>query len=660
MSDNEKNSPLRQPFLALMASLAAFMAIFGVRMPVTSSVSEPAQTSETANESTKASKAHVEPIVVPIREWDDPFAELEQLLAQSEENLSCSEKSLLDIQRGNQPDAILDILKEKLTFANESLSTDEGKTSPPKLLIAIQIVPGPSQPNAKQVRTLWGHAFRMALSDHRFNRSSEQSIACLQCDIKTKSDSKKILSRKVALPMSLFESKGSQKNSDSESQKHYILNVWLMEEYLGVQPWLCMDTVFQSIAKVLPPGLCNGGCISERVFLAIVGPGSSGTLSSMDPAKDEYSIFGKNAATNDGGECPKALIQLKNKIEWVNAFCTVPMAKLWKENQGKSYVDRIRFIHATPNDDELIGRLADELRTRVTPVFGQDLTQPQGILVFHEDNSEFGRNLIASLQREMTPEFRIKPFPYLRGIGHSISAASNGNSTSNNTNVSDYFRRTIEQYHVRSGQLSPDDGQPFAIGILGGEVRDKISLLQEIRMRYPQALVFTNDLNVQYLDEKSIPFTRNLLVAAHAELSALSDDVHGNKNLISFRDESQTTLWNGYQQLLTRVFRDSKHQGQASSARLFEVGNNKLFEVAVREQIDWQRVREKIGSRHVAPATVLLPSPVVLRAIQGCLGVLLVVAFPLLHAYWSHRSQARRTVVTGVEEKTLFPIAFFF
>jgi hypothetical protein len=161
MSDSERNSMFRQPLLALMASLAAFMAIFGVRLPESSPPKEKTVASETSLESRISVETQIEPAFVPIREWDDPVAELQLLLASDQKNANCGEQALRELLKGKDRSAIQRVLKKKLSSA-PVVSNGESRPDP-TLLILLQIVSGPSHANAKESRTLWAHAFRMGL-----------------------------------------------------------------------------------------------------------------------------------------------------------------------------------------------------------------------------------------------------------------------------------------------------------------------------------------------------------------------------------------------------------------------------------------------------------------------------------------------------------------
>lgn len=58
------------------------------------------------------------------------------------------------------------------------------------------------------------------------------------------------------------------------------------------------------------------------------------------------------------------------------------------------------------------------------------------------------------------------------------------------------------------------DHQIRAIGVLGVDVYDKISILRALTGDFPIAVFFTTDLDARLLDEKDLPWTRNLIVVS--------------------------------------------------------------------------------------------------------------------------------------------------
>jgi hypothetical protein len=685
MADSERSSSFRQPFLALMASLAAFMALFGVTLPNPGSKPDNKPVSEAKEESATKGKPHAEPTVVDSREWEDPFAELELLFKKSDDRINPGEGRLFDVQRGKNPNAIKAILREKLSVDPNS-----------RLLVVLQIVSGPSNSNAKESRTLWGHAFRMALSENRMNRVAEQQVASLECKVDTEFGGVENLQRTVVLPMKLYEGEFLIDKKAETKRKHYLLNFWVMDDYLGDQPWKCLGSIYRAIhddlklaekdtdtAKTQAP-------IAERTALAIVGPGGSGILESMNPSKDTTGFLVNPTSPPEPSQQKKRIFG-DFPIYWINAHCTVPIKTLWNlpgdaplPPDLKSENQPIDFVASIPDDGQLIGKLAIELRTRLDSIVPGNGNASNRLLVFYEDDSTFGRNLFVSLKSNLDKlgdlgeyGYECVPFPYLRGIGSSSSANAAGASIASSPEVADYFRRTMDAFHGDTGQVKSTGNQPVAIGILGGEVQDKIALLREVRIRYPQAIVFTNDLNVQYLNKDAILFTRNLLVAAHAGLTPTLQQKRKDSSGIVFRDESQTTLWNGYQSLFRRFFGDYEVRQEKSkegvpsnesdttdlskpTVSLFEVGNSAFLEI----EKNFPGVDGNIQKSSTVNETSLrgMWSWVVstFKVILGVQCVVMLFTFPLLHAYWAEHIRISRRCIAWIEHRILLPIASFF
>jgi hypothetical protein len=89
-------------------------------------------------------------------------------------------------------------------------------------------------------------------------------------------------------------------------------------------------------------------------------------------------------------------------------------------------------------------------------------------------------------------------------------------------------------------QEESKDGEFEAIGVLGGDVYDKLLILQALRDKFPGAVFFTTDLNARLAYPAQWASTRNLVIASHFGLelkSALQTPIP------PFRDSYQTSLF---------------------------------------------------------------------------------------------------------------------
>ena len=653
-SINEQISSFRQQWLAIMASVTAFLAIFGINLPKPTTTSTDSKSSVQSEGVEVRASVRNRPASITPQEWEDPLEELTDIFAETAPE-DLSERKIHEVLRGRRPGLALKILEEALQSRD---------SRPSELLITIQVVPGQSRLNSKEARMLWGHAFRMALSDGGFSIVQENYLAAYECTIKTDIPGEKDLPRTISLPMRLYQKSnqlsamevGRDSKTTEEKQYQFLLNFWLEEDYLGKEPWKCLKALRDKIVEDLIPEK------GKTATWAIIGPGRSGTLEAMEPAWETDKDIDEHKFVLPG-DLHLGDEKLGKPLYWINAHCTVPLTRLWNQ-PGSSQGQKIRWIQATPDDRKMLKLLATELRTRLAPAgipaiqsrISKDwrASQHRSILLFFEQDSEFGKNLCTTLANELrvgdgesSPwSFECRMIPYLRGVGFVNRSEQDPKAVDSTSNqVADYFRRTLEEEPMRLVDVLEKKEQPLAIGILGGELPDKLALLREIRARYPQSLVFTNDLKIQYLNQDTLPLFRNVLVAAHAPLkqefsvyekgrrdkpsadvdSTEKENAIGEAGIkpkpptsVSFRDEVQATLWYGYQRLFAEVFPQNELPGKGAGvvspeteppAMIFEVGNRAFWE-----------------SRSVESSW--------LQRMSGGFCVFLLFAFPWLHRRW--------------------------
>jgi hypothetical protein len=89
-------------------------------------------------------------------------------------------------------------------------------------------------------------------------------------------------------------------------------------------------------------------------------------------------------------------------------------------------------------------------------------------------------------------------------------------------------------------QEEAKNGKFGAIGVLGGDVYDKLLILQALRDQFPTAIFFTTDLNARLAFPAQWKSTRNLIVASHFGLE-LQPQLQ--TPIPPFRDSYQTSLF---------------------------------------------------------------------------------------------------------------------
>ena len=92
---------------------------------------------------------------------------------------------------------------------------------------------------------------------------------------------------------------------------------------------------------------------------------------------------------------------------------------------------------------------------------------------------------------------------------------------------------SLKQEEAKNGKFS-------AIGVLGGDVYDKLLILQALRDRFPTAIFFTTDLNARLAFPAQWKSTRNLIIASHFGLE-LQPELQ--TPIPPFRDSYQTSLF---------------------------------------------------------------------------------------------------------------------
>ena len=80
----------------------------------------------------------------------------------------------------------------------------------------------------------------------------------------------------------------------------------------------------------------------------------------------------------------------------------------------------------------------------------------------------------------------------------------------------DYLRRISEHLHKLDDECRKKglDRRIKAIGILSGDVFDKLLILRALRPEFPEALFFTTDFDEAFAIKSELPFTRNLIISS--------------------------------------------------------------------------------------------------------------------------------------------------
>jgi hypothetical protein len=140
---------------------------------------------------------------------------------------------------------------------------------------------------------------------------------------------------------------------------------------------------------------------------------------------------------------------------------------------------------------------------------------------------------------------------YTKSSGQAVRAGATSDASTGPGQL-DYLRRMGITLTAMQGALplGCDEGQPHdtrchpryikAIGVLGTDIYDKLLILQELRPSFPDAILFTFDLDGRLSDAANLPWTRDILVGSSLSL-ALRPDLQGD--IPTFRDSYQSATF---------------------------------------------------------------------------------------------------------------------
>ncbi|GFO54905.1 hypothetical protein GMSM_19120 [Geomonas sp. Red276] len=274
---------------------------------------------------------------------------------------------------------------------------------------------------------------------------------------------------------------------------------------------------------------------------------------------------------------------------------------------------KFRFRRTICTDRELAGKIFDELTLR-----GIDCrNRKDHIVLVSECDTEYGRAM-ADAYRDVffgrgviNIKEQLHTFSYLRGIdgkgvprkaeeggsGEKSAADKGEEGTGDKKSTSatrlekasglsqfDYMRRLAEQVYQFEQQLE-NGGTIRAIGVLGSDFHDKYLVIQAMRQRFPQAVLFTSDLDARFLQPDAVRITRNLVVASTFPLSLRNDpNINLQGDVPPFRDSYQTSEFfailhafanDGY---LEPSLREVMHQ--QPHPKVFEIGRYRAVDLS--------------------------------------------------------------------------------
>ncbi|MHC4166847.1 MAG: hypothetical protein ACYSWQ_07815 [Planctomycetota bacterium] len=209
----------------------------------------------------------------------------------------------------------------------------------------------------------------------------------------------------------------------------------------------------------------------------------------------------------------------------------------------------------------------------------------------------------------------------------------------------DYVRRLAQMldadHSAESGK--PQRSRPKAIGVVGSDVYDKLTLLHALREQFDNLVLFTTDLDARLMHCDQSKWTRNVIVASNFGLE-LADyyqqavyQQKGGGGILPFRDNYQTALFFACRTALGLCEKPSEYEEDQKkprkvlrdhpntirellmSPRLFEIGHSRAVDLSVHEgrvMIHPQRDNLIVDRQSLGP--MLLKAVLSLTAIACC------------------------------------------
>ncbi len=375
--------------------------------------------------------------------------------------------------------------------------------------------------------------------------------------------------------------------------KEHVLVLWVKDQDLEKNPLASMEGLVAFVNDSVPVSHKNQrpqDSVDSTMSFTVLGPFHSGTLRAMiSEVLERHRMVPPSHKATEGSTA----------IQYLSYSATASEAVLFEglnidreecstEAECWGYMKSLGFdVHRIIGTDELLAReLVEELhKRRVEPNNGDH------IALIGEWDTLYGRKLPLTFVKEtdnpqdLNLSTKIKNlgdvdwpnwahrFSYLRGIdgelpqnmnSSGVKSEGDGTVSQNLFKINrslerpegpaqfDYLRRLAlqikdedrkirEECMDKVGEGSWPNCPGFkAMGILAGDVYDKLLLLQALRKEFPGVIFFTTDLDARLLHPGQYQWTRNLLIASHFGLR-LPEKVQGS--IPPFRDAYQTSLF---------------------------------------------------------------------------------------------------------------------
>jgi hypothetical protein len=480
-----------------------------------------------------------------------------------------------------------------------------------KCPVSFLVVPIPETPypGDLEARLRTRYSIQMALADKNYapkNRNYLGYFKLPQPEVPA-NEAEKVES--VYVPYEWF---AQRPNPAKKGAACSTLVLWLPESHLNRNPLgrlakLCDDLIGQNTSNF------------SGVFM--IGPRSSDTLKSLiptDSAMELLSLQNKLSIFSPQATAPDELINLQRRPVAREDFSERIQTAFGSQPKTR---DSWQYFHNfIATDDQLTDLLVSELHLRGVNLGGSN--SQDKILILAEADTSYGRVLpyafTQSLERHRhsRPEKSSNPtasaataansdqldpqlfiYRYLRGLdqqkGQQNTEKSNNRPTAKSPeevladvlskkgapalgeSQLDYVDRIAAD--LEHWEKDPKTGSVRAVGVLGGDVYDKLILLRTLRVKYPDAIFFTTDLDARLWHPDHLAYTRNLIVASGYGVDARpvsSVAAEPRLRIPPFRDVYQVAVFHACRAALAKIEDPRTSITPDLTPSVFELGRN--------------------------------------------------------------------------------------
>jgi len=490
------------------------------------------------------------------------------------------------------------------------------------VVLGVMVFGGPYAEEA-ETRTRYRYAALSALGRLKYVPEDELHLGSLKDPLEPVGGPK-------VIPYEWFE----RTSEDEPDAPKKILVLWLNDDNFFPEPLMRLG----QLMHILEEAVCQKSSASNRpqLILKVLGPAGSRNLKAMfDEVSSDFYMYPCGATAEFRN--PKAMFDEVSsncgRGKWPVYFDMYSWGSTAEFGADKEALFRDWcfsrgncFIRTIGTDGALIDALLEELRLRdADPVpeealDSDDWQEPASVALISEWDTFYGRSLPETFVRKIKARYEhefprkkieeskihewVYPFSYMRGLDGALPEPTTSGSptaTTQETRQSDTRKETVERPEGNSQfdylrrlarqlrQLDTESrrkGKPGirAIGVLGGDVYDKLLVLQAMYRLFPNVIFFTTDLDARLLHPEEMKWTRNLVVASCYGLR-LNRDLQ--KNIPPFRDTYQTSLF--FSTLLalsgnSNELGPEKVKHWLGHPRIFEVGKSGAFDLSAKKE----------------------------------------------------------------------------